>query len=337
MPAYRRAGFDVRAVYDTDAAAARGLAERFGIGRVCGSLDELLDLPEVAVVDVAVPAEHNPAIASRAFEAGKHVLLQKPMAPDSTRARAIVGAAARAGRLVAVNHQMRWAPSVRAAAELLRQGAFGEVIDYSMRFNRRTDWSAWPWLADLSFPELWYNSIHYLDAARSWFGTPATVYARLGSHPASGLDGPSRAVIVAGHPGGVTGMVQVGHDSPKSPLSWTAEFAVEGTDLMAEGVIGDMIGRPGQVPDSIRLHYRSGAGPVERELEGSWFPDAFTGPMRSLMTAIADGGEPETSGADAVETLLLLEAVEASHRLGAVVEVAASSPTAGRISRAPRP
>ncbi len=323
LPAYRRAGFDVQAVYDVDAAAAQALAERFGIGRVCDSLGELLSLPEVAVVDVAVPAEHNLPIASRAFEAGKHVLLQKPMAPDSARARAIVEAAERAGRLVAVNHQMRWAPSVRAAAELLRQGAFGEVIDYSMRFNRRTDWSAWPWLAELAYPELWYNSIHYLDAARFWFGTPATVYARLGAHQTSGIDRPTRAVIVAGHPGRVTGSVQVGHDSPKPPLSWTAEFTIEGTDLLVEGRVGDMIGHPGEVPDAIRLFARTGAGPQERELEGNWFPDAFAGPMRSLMAAIAGGGEPETSGADAVETLLLLEAVEASHRLGMAVEVEA--------------
>ena len=322
LPAYRQAGFDVRAVYDVDIAAARLSAARFGIGKVCGSLDELLGLPEVAVVDVAVPAVHNPGIALRAFKAGKHVLLQKPMAPSADEAQAVVDAARQSGRLVAVNHQMRWAPSVRSAIRLIRQGALGQPLDYCIRFNGRSDWTAWPWLKSVAYPELWYHSIHYLDTARAWFGTPTSVYARLRAHPASFLDGPTRAVIVAAHASGVTGSVLVGHDSPKPPSRWISDFSIEGTDMLVEGRVGDLIGDLGETPDTIGVFDRSSAEPVELELEGSWFPDAFSGPMRSLLRAIAEGTEPETSGADAVETLRFVEAVEASHRLGRTIDVA---------------
>jgi predicted dehydrogenase len=47
---------------------------------------------------------------------------------------------------------------------------------------------------------------------------------------------------------------------------------------------------------------------LSRSLANPWFPDAFVGPMASLMIAIEDGGEPETSGADNLKTLQLVQA-----------------------------
>jgi predicted dehydrogenase len=49
------------------------------------------------------------------------------------------------------------------------------------------------------------------------------------------------------------------------------------------------------------------------ELEGRWIPDAFLGPMGSLMRAIHEDSEPETSGADVLGTMRLLEAAKRSH------------------------
>lgn len=318
LPAYRANGVTVRAVYDRDEEAARRVATAFEIRTVCGSLEELLARSDLTIIDVAVPADFNVEIALQCLDAGKDVLLQKPMAPSVADARIIVEAADRLGRSVAVNHQMRWTPSVRAATHLLRADALGPVVHFSMRCNRRTDWSQWPWLAAIPFPELWYNTIHNLDATRAWFGNPATVYARLGVDPRNPIDGPTRAVIVLGYESGMTGVIDVGHESHKPPSDWTSEFTIEGTELLCEGRIGALIGEPGEVPDAIWLH-GGDDDPLFRELEGNWFPDAFIAPMAGLMASIETGVPSETSAAAAIQTLELVEAVQASHEAGQVV------------------
>src|SRR6187551_3333592 len=70
LPAYRKAGLEVAAIYDLDRSRAEDLAGRFGIPRVHEGLDDLLSDPVVELVDIAVPAVYQPEIAVRALEAG---------------------------------------------------------------------------------------------------------------------------------------------------------------------------------------------------------------------------------------------------------------------------
>jgi len=72
---------EFRAVVDTDVARAREVAARYG-ARAFTSVEELLDgAPEVAAVSVAVPTSAHLDVSRRLLEAGKHVLVEKPIAP----------------------------------------------------------------------------------------------------------------------------------------------------------------------------------------------------------------------------------------------------------------
>ena len=115
LPAYAKAGFNVVAIYDARADAARQTAARFAIGSVCESVEDLLRRPDVDIVDIAVTPEGQAAIAPQAMAAGKHLLCQKPLSDDYRTAAGLVATARKAGVLLAVNQQMRWSPAIRLA------------------------------------------------------------------------------------------------------------------------------------------------------------------------------------------------------------------------------
>ncbi len=330
LPAYRKAGFRVLAITDIDSAAASATAARFCIPRVCQSIDELLDISEIEIVDIAVPAKHNPVLARKAFEANKHVLVQKPMAETTSEAIAMVDAARRYGRKLAVNQQMRWSPAVRAAADVLQRGLLGEVLECSIDLEIRTRWDLWPWLSEHPYPELYYHTIHHVDTVRAWLRDPVQVYASLARHPNSGTKGPTRAYMIFKYPGDLRATFLVNHHTAAPNDDWRAEFRIEGTQGCCEGTIGLLLNYPTGRSDVFRLAQEEllPGGSLEMELEGRWFPDAFIGPMSSLMDAITAGTEAETSGEEVLGTLRVLDAIRTSHETGNAVTLIRIQPDA---------
>lgn len=113
-------------VCDDDLDRAEALAEQFGVPAF-GSVDELLATARPQVVSVATPPFSHRALAIRALEAGCHVLCEKPIAPTLDDARAMVEAAARAGRQLSICFQTRMSPEVRWVRDRIAAGAFGHV------------------------------------------------------------------------------------------------------------------------------------------------------------------------------------------------------------------
>jgi predicted dehydrogenase len=282
---------------------------------VCATVDELLNVPGVDIVDIAVPARYNPQLSAQVLAAGKHVLVQKPMAETAGEAEQMVAQASASKRKLAVNHQMRWAPGIRAAADLLRRNLFGEVAEFSIQTHIRTHWGSWPWLRQHPYPELYYHSIHYLDTVRGWMGDPERVYATLSSFPGSGCDGPTRSYIMLEYPGILRGVLTAYHHSVAPDDDLSARFTFEGADGRCEGLIGLLLNYPAGRSDLLTYSHRdlTPGGCIRLELSGRWFPDAFIGPMSSLMDAVTNDTEPETSGQEILGTLRLVEAVRRSH------------------------
>src|SRR5215212_9176234 len=112
LPAYAAHELRVLACYDVNAEAARKTAADHSIPTVYESLDALLADERIEIVDIAVPAWHQRAIAERALASGKHLLCQKPLAEELAEAEAIAATAKHFGRKVAVNQQMRWSAGI---------------------------------------------------------------------------------------------------------------------------------------------------------------------------------------------------------------------------------
>lgn len=318
LPAYQDGGLPVAGIFDRDSARAATISERFGV-RAYDSLEELLGDDEVEVVDIAVPPQHQPGLATAALEAGKHLLCQKPLALTPDEAAEIVEAAARAGRLVAVNQQLRFEEGIRATRAMLERGWVGEVSAVTFTVNVKTDWGQWPWLVTAPRLEIQFHSIHYLDAIRSLIGDPVRVFSALGRTAGQEAVGETRSMSTLLYADGARALVHANHENAGGDS--VAEFRVDGSRGAIRGTLGLMYDYPSGRPDTVEV--RSDIAPTDGWLPypvtKRWLPDAFLGPIGSLLRAIADGGRPETDAHDNVHLVRLLDGLYRSAETGEAV------------------
>lgn len=324
LPAYRAHGLRVLGITDIDLERAKALARDFELLHVYPNLDALLSDTEVELVDIAVPAAFQPAIASKALEAGRHVLCQKPFAEKYSEACRVTDLAQAKGLKIAVNQQMRWTPAMRAVKELLRRGWLGETQRAEFEINLWEDLKGW--VLDVSPFDLLYYSIHFYDVSRFLFGEPEWVYSIAGKWPGQRMRGETRTNTILEYASGLQLLHRTSHNNHAGDQY--ATFRVEGTNAVAKGTFGIHYGYPQGRPDTLNFtttrYLRSYW--LEARFKEKWMPDAFAGPMLSLMEAITTGSEPATPGRDNLKTLHLAFAIRRSQRTHQPIRVAHFEP-----------
>jgi predicted dehydrogenase len=188
-------GVEAVAVADVDARRASEVAGAHDIARVHPDGASLAADPEVDLVAVCVPPRHHAQGALAALEAGKHVLVEKPLCLGADEADALVHAAAgHPGRVCAVGFNLRVHRQVRAAAEAIAAGRLGRLR------MLRSHWTAagrplgWRTYASEGGAVLWEMGIHHLDLWRRLTGEEPERIA------ATGHDG--ALALTATSPGG---------------------------------------------------------------------------------------------------------------------------------------
>ncbi|MCL6458868.1 MAG: Gfo/Idh/MocA family oxidoreductase [Gorillibacterium sp.] len=134
------------AATDLDFPLAQKCAAKHGIPKVYETTDELLADPEIDAVIIGVPNQWHAPIAVQALQAGKHVLLEKPMAINATAAREIVQAQRESGKVLMIPHQMRWEWLPLQIKEQVDKGALGEIYNVKVGWYRRKGipgWGTW--------------------------------------------------------------------------------------------------------------------------------------------------------------------------------------------------
>ncbi|MBA2360009.1 MAG: Gfo/Idh/MocA family oxidoreductase [Actinobacteria bacterium] len=119
------------AAYDPATPLAEEVTSRFG-GRTARSADELIEGRDVDVVFVATPHHLHAQLAVQAARAGRHVLVEKPLAVDLEQALTVADAADRYGVAVSICLPYRYAPHVVEARRLIRDGALGTFAAASL-------------------------------------------------------------------------------------------------------------------------------------------------------------------------------------------------------------
>ncbi|MFZ5850097.1 MAG: Gfo/Idh/MocA family protein [Actinomycetota bacterium] len=129
-------GADLRWVCDLDEQRARRAVGRYSTIGVTTSLERVLDDPTVRAVALATPAATHAEVGLAALEAGKHLLVEKPLAATFEDGRKLVEVAAARDLVLMCDHTYCYTPSVRRIRELVGGGALGEVqyVD-SVRIN----------------------------------------------------------------------------------------------------------------------------------------------------------------------------------------------------------
>lgn len=123
-------------VCDLDAQRLREGARRFPFVAATQQYEDVLRDPSVDVVAIATPVTSHHHLAVRALRAGKHVLVEKPLASSSAEALDILATAHRYARKVFVDHTFIFTPAVRKLGELLLRDELGRLLYYdSVRVN----------------------------------------------------------------------------------------------------------------------------------------------------------------------------------------------------------
>lgn len=307
IPSYKTHGFKMIGGYDINPEASKKTVQDHDLQKVYDTLDDVLNDPLVQIVDIATMAWDRYAIVTKASAACKHMLCQKPLSDVYSEAVEMVDVAQHAGLKIAVHQQFRWSSLIRSVRCLLSEGWVGEVLDVQVQVSIHTPWDLWPWIANQPRLEVLYHSIHYLDSLRFLFGEPSLVTSRHTKHPAQQAKGETKTVTVWDYENGLQLLIAICH------FDWSpglySLFRVLGTDGLIEGTIGTNYDYPDGRNDTIKYTSRSHS---ERDfsavLPGKWIPDAFYGPMASLMEAIQTDGEPVTSARDNLSTLRVVEA-----------------------------
>jgi predicted dehydrogenase len=306
--------------YDIDEGRLKGLSRAYPTTLVASSLEEILSNPDVSAVAIATPATTHAELATMALEAGKSVLVEKPLAASAAQARTLVELARDRGVLVMAGHTFLFSPPVQAVGRLVSDGTIGTPLYVqSSRVNLGIH------RADIDV--VWDLAPHDLSILASWLGEhPVRVSAAGRSSNGGAAD---VAFLDLEYPSGCLANVH---------LSWIAP-----TKMRRMTVVGSrrmVIYEDTNTEEPVRI-YDSGAEPPDPDdlkSPGSQFTwtyrmgdvlaprldnwEPLKLELEVFLARVAGGETPDGREEDAVQVVAAIEAVHRSLRSGgAPVEV----------------
>ena len=312
LPAYQRLGFPIAGLYDVRRETADETARQFGGLPVFPSLGAAAT--GNVVFDVAVPGAQIVPVLEQ-LPRGAAVLIQKPMGENLATARRILAICEDRRLVAAVNFQLRFSPNVMSLASLIAADRLGALTDIEVRIVDRQPWQQWTFLKHVPRLEVLYHSIHYLDAIRWIAGEPHGVIWRSIAHPLLPEFGDTRGTIVLDYGERLRCSLVLNHAHRHDSRHRESMMKVEGTAGAALMTLGVNLDYPAGPPD--RLEVAFGEAWQTVPLRGSWFTEAFEGPMSNLQRVVSGEDTALVSPvADAIKTMALVEACYTSSAAG---------------------
>lgn len=178
VPGFRSTGrAEIVGIAGSSPARAEDYARSTGIPKAFNSYRDLIDSNDIDLVCVASPNVYHYDQAMCAILAGKHVLVEKPLAASMAETRALADAVRDYSKLAIVDHQLRFNPYIRAIAILLKNQEIGEpyflrLHQQSTAFSdREAKWN-WSFEAEQGGGVLLAMGSHLVDLIWFWLGTP---------------------------------------------------------------------------------------------------------------------------------------------------------------------
>ena len=278
---------EITAAIDTDAAKAGEIAAKTG-AEIFTSLDDALDRGDFDAVDVMLPHDLHEWAACKLFDAGKHVLLEKPMAPTLDACDRIMSAAAGSGVVFMVAENSQYWPEIVAAKRLIDAGAIGDILTARAAFVMEFD-DYWfkdekPWRYDRKRTGGGIaidGGSHWIRPLRMWMGEVDEVVAVV-DRPLEKMEGESLARAMLRFESGRVAMFDAMMlDAVLAPDSWWRITGTRGEILIDGGFDGGL--------RLFDIGHRDGK-PV---MEPMGYPKSFGPELDDFSKAVVDGKQPE--------------------------------------------
>jgi predicted dehydrogenase len=235
LPGFRRAGpeqVEIVAFASRTRASAERARALWGAGSVVDSWEEVLSRPDVDAVDIATPPDLHREIAVRAMRAGKHVLVEKPMALSVDGAREMEQAAREYGVVLETAEWPRYNGAMRAGARAIRSGAIGPLtgIEGFLAHGGPQEWAPHArWFFEKPHAGggvLMDLGVHAIDGVRAVSGEEAAAVAAVISGVVSGVE--HEADVLFHLDSGVPGHLRVSWRAPYENVANVVAWGTEG-------------------------------------------------------------------------------------------------------------
>lgn len=321
MPAVAATGNSrMQAIVSGNASGARRLAEFYGIPEVLdyADYDALVASDRIDAVYIALPNDLHADYAIRALRAGKHVMVEKPLATTLAEGEAMIAAATASGAYLMTAYRLHNEPGTHAMLDTIRSGQIGDPVYFGATFGFQTQMGnhrlkAGHWGGSL--PDV---GVYCLNAARHVFAAEPLSIQAMSSRPSGD---PRFAEIDASF--AVT---------LKFPGERLAQFFCSFGSGMSESVrvvgsSGELILDPAFKFDSaLRLTVRTDA----KDRSVAFDPvDHFAGQIAYFSDCITAGTPPEADGEEGLADMRVLLAIDEAARTGETVHLPPSPFKAG--------
>ena len=277
----------VTATVDVDAEKAQVYATETG-GTAFTSLEEALEKGDFDAVDLMLPHDLHEQAAIQCFEAGKHVLLEKPMSLDLDSCDRILAAARSTGTVFMMAENAQYWPEIVKAAEVIESGAIGDIITARAAFTYEFD-PVWfkedePWRYDKSRTGGGITidgGSHWIRPLRMWMGEIEEVIGTIG-YPLQQMEGESLTRALLRFQSGKTATFDAMMiDTVFAPDPWWRVTGTKGELTIDTGFVGAL-----RLFDS---DHREG----QLLMEPRGYPQSFGPELADFAAAVLDGKKPE--------------------------------------------
>jgi predicted dehydrogenase len=286
------------------------------------TVDKLIARADVDIVVITSPPRAHLDQVVAAAASGKHVLVEKPMAPDAGQCARMAAACRDAGVALAVVSQHRFRNSPRAAKELIESGAIGSVrmvrvtgVDHWWDMTETAD----EWKLDTQQMRVFDDwGAHGCDVLRWLVGSrPVTAFAQSAHYSGTG---PQAQSVMAqyGFENGVIASVWMTYEIPRPGLGSALQFLVTGSEgLIDVDAYGEV--RLGKNDKWETVYSQPPFDPLDALDPGRL--EAYRRELEDVIDAVRNGTAPLVNGDEGVATQLMLDAVAASAHAGAPVQI----------------
>ena len=309
--------FEVVACCDERKELAEERAQQLGATVVATDYCQVLARDDVDAVDICLPHHLHAEVAIAAAEAGKHVLVEKPIANTLDDADAMIAAAREAGVILMVAHNERYMPVYRKAKELVEQGILGRLFLARADHNQfvRVNDRHWLWRkATAGGGVLIGSGIHRVDILRWIVGDIVRVWHRQTLVPERFSDEVEAAsVTIFEFADGAIGELTctwTAYAAPTAP--WYELLWLYGTDGSLHNVGGLFVASE-KLPEGQGKFVQI---PLPNE-------DSFVNEIRHFGECVRDSKTPLTSGEEGRKSLAVVIAAYQAAQTGEGVSVPA--------------
>ena len=307
-------------LYDADQARTTEFAQTHGVPGT-GSVKELLELPDLEAVVIAVPSGLHKDLTLAALRAGMHVLLEKPIDVTVAASDEILQVARGSGKVLSVVSQRRFAPANQFVKQFLDSGGLGRITSAAIevplwRTQEYYDSAGWrgTWAMD-GGGALMNQGVHLVDLALWLLGDVEEVYAHTGLLAHQGIEVEDTVTITARLASGAL-------------MTFLATTAAHSPPDIRVNIMGDQ-GTIVTVNDEI-THFSTAEGPQTAALPA---PSAAAADIDEgekvqrdqlvdFVDAVRNGHQPLVTAEQARNAVAFIEAVYESGRTGTSVRPA---------------